>query len=212
MNHGLGPMNDLHLGLVLDNEDPQGRGRVQIELQSTRITLWAACMTNGAGNGYGLSVLPKRDEIVVVAFISPELPIVLGALWSGDSSQPQEAQAVEGKYALVTPAGSKIVLDDQEGPKITTETSSGYHITIDESGGGEITIDKGGDSIKIDSSGITITASAKVEVNAGQVNVSAGMVKVDAGMSQFSGVVKCDTLISNSVVSTSYTPGAGNVW
>ena len=35
---------------------------------------------------------------------------------------------------------------------------------------------------------------------------------IDAAMSQFSGVVRCDTLISNSVVSASYTPGAGNVW
>jgi hypothetical protein len=24
--------------------------------------------------------------------------------------------------------------------------------------------------------------------------------------------VQCDTLISNSVVSASYTPGAGNIW
>ena len=35
---------------------------------------------------------------------------------------------------------------------------------------------------------------------------------VDAGMSKFSGVVQCDTLISNSVISASYTPGAGNIW
>jgi uncharacterized protein involved in type VI secretion and phage assembly len=205
-------MNDLHLALVLDNEDPQGRGRVQVEMQATRMTLWAACMTNGAGSGYGLSVLPKRDELVVLGFISPELPIVLGALWSGDSSHPQDAQAVEDKYALITPAGSKITLDDADGPKIRTETRSGYHITIDENGAGEIVIEKGSDSIKIDSAGISITASAKVEIQAAQVDVSAGMVKVDAGMSTFSGVVKCDTLISNSVVSTSYTPGAGNVW
>jgi len=38
------------------------------------------------------------------------------------------------------------------------------------------------------------------------------MVTVDAAMSKFSGVVKCDVLISNSVISTSYTPGAGNIW
>jgi hypothetical protein len=25
-------------------------------------------------------------------------------------------------------------------------------------------------------------------------------------------VVKCDTLITNSVISSSYTPGAGNIW
>ena len=31
-------------------------------------------------------------------------------------------------------------------------------------------------------------------------------------MSTFSGVVKADTVITNSVISTSYTPGAGNIW
>jgi len=38
------------------------------------------------------------------------------------------------------------------------------------------------------------------------------MLEVDAGMSKFSGVVQCDTLIATSVVASSYTPGAGNVW
>ena len=56
------------------------------------------------------------------------------------------------------------------------------------------------------------TASAKVTVNASQVSVSAGLVNVDAGMSKFSGVVKADTVICNSIISASYTPGAGNIW
>ena len=38
------------------------------------------------------------------------------------------------------------------------------------------------------------------------------MVQVDAPMAQFSGVVKCETLIATTVVGTSYTPGAGNIW
>ena len=38
------------------------------------------------------------------------------------------------------------------------------------------------------------------------------MVTVDAGMAKFSGVVECDTLVANSVVAASYTPGAGNIW
>ena len=66
--------------------------------------------------------------------------------------------------------------------------------------------------MKLESSGITINASAKVTINAGQVEVSASIVTVNAGMSKFSGVVQCDTMISNSVISTSYTPGAGNIW
>jgi hypothetical protein len=38
------------------------------------------------------------------------------------------------------------------------------------------------------------------------------MINVTAGMSKFSGVVQCDTLISNTVISATYTPGAGNIW
>jgi hypothetical protein len=38
------------------------------------------------------------------------------------------------------------------------------------------------------------------------------MVTVDAGMSRFSGVVSCDTLITNTCIAATYTPGAGNIW
>jgi hypothetical protein len=43
------------------------------------------------------------------------------------------------------------------------------------------------------------------------MNSSVGIDVINAGMSKFSGVVQCDTLISNSVISASYTPGVGNI-
>ena len=212
MNHQMGGMQEMHLAKVLDNQDPDTRGRIQVQLQSTGMELWAACLTNSAGQGYGMSCLPKVEEIVVVAFISPEVAIVMGAIWSGSGGHPGDAQEVEDKYSLISPQGTKVTLDDGEGPKFKVETSSGNHLTITEEAGGEIVIEKGGESITLSSSGVSIVSSAKVEIQASQVNVSAGMVQVDAGMSSFSGVVKCDTLIATSVISASYTPGAGNIW
>jgi hypothetical protein len=44
------------------------------------------------------------------------------------------------------------------------------------------------------------------------LNISASMMKVDAGMSKFSGVVQSDTNITNTTISATYTPGAGNIW
>ena len=44
------------------------------------------------------------------------------------------------------------------------------------------------------------------------VELSAGQIKLEAGMTSASGVVKCSTLIADSVVAASYTPGAGNIW
>ena len=49
----------------------------------------------------------------------------------------------------------------------------------------------------------------KVDISA---KVSARVVTVDSGMSRFSGVVQSDTNITNTTVSATYTPGAGNIW
>jgi hypothetical protein len=44
------------------------------------------------------------------------------------------------------------------------------------------------------------------------VEISASMVTINAGISKFTGMVQADTIICNSVISASYTPGAGNLW
>ncbi|MGB8169819.1 MAG: hypothetical protein WCF18_20120, partial [Chthoniobacteraceae bacterium] len=107
----------------------------------------------------------------------------------------------------------KLTLEDEDGQeKFIVETPGAQKITLKD-GPGQVTIeDSNGNSIKLEAAGVTITAAAKVTVNAAQVAVSAGMVQVDAGMSKFSGVVQCDTLIATTVVATTYTPGAGNIW
>jgi hypothetical protein len=56
-----------------------------------------------------------------------------------------------------------------------------------------------------------LSASSKITIAASQVEINSGAVVINAGMSKFSGVVQCDTLISNSVISASYTPGVGNI-
>jgi hypothetical protein len=90
-------------------------------------------------------------------------------------------------------------------------TPGGLEIHLDDKAG-RVTISGQGSTIRIDASGVTIQAAAKVEIDASQLKVNASMVDVSAGMAKFSGVVQCDTLVANSVVAASYTPGAGNVW
>jgi len=90
-------------------------------------------------------------------------------------------------------------------------TRGGLEIVLDDKAG-EVTISGQGSRIRIDASGITIQSAAKLEIDATTVKLNAGMLEVDAAMSKFSGVVQCDTLVTNSVVASSYTPGAGNIW
>lgn len=67
--------------------------------------------------------------------------------------------------------------------------------------------------IQIDNAGnMTIGQAGKVTIQGSMVNINAAKITAQAGMSTFSGVVQADTVITNSVVSSSYTPGAGNIW
>jgi hypothetical protein len=61
-------------------------------------------------------------------------------------------------------------------------------------------------------SAVQVSNSGKVTINGTTLKLSAAMVDVQAGTSKFSGLVQADTLGTNSVISKSYTPGAGNIW
>ncbi|MCE3253876.1 MAG: hypothetical protein K0Q67_2896 [Cellvibrio sp.] len=210
--HALGGLHSLHMGQVMDNADPDHRGRIKVLLHANQLEIWASVVVPSAGNGYGVVCIPRVGEIVVVAFITPEQPMVLGSVWSGQSSTPSDADTVEDHYLLKTPAGTILDMNDQDGPSVTLTTPQGYSISITDGNGGEIEIKREGQSIKLTSSEVTINSSATVTVNATRVAISASSVQVDAAMSRFSGVVQADTVIANAVVGTSYTPGAGNIW
>ena len=96
--------------------------------------------------------------------------------------------------------------------QLVIETAAGQRITLQDSPGSVLIEDSNGNTVRLDSTGVTIVASAKVVVSSSQVEINAAMVTVNAGMAKFSGVVQADTLIANSVIASSYTPGAGNIW
>jgi uncharacterized protein involved in type VI secretion and phage assembly len=210
--HAPGNLYALQLGQVTDNADPDNRGRVKVRLIATPMEVWASVVAPSAGQGYGASFVPRLQEIVVLAFINPEMPLVLGSLWSGSDSRPQDADPQEQHYVVRTPQSTVLDFDDSDGPKVKLTTSSGYHITITEGNGGEIQIERGEQSVKLTPSGIDVRTSGSVNVDASSVTVNASTVTVNASVSRFSGIVQTDTLIATTVVGTSYTPGAGNVW
>lgn len=210
--HAPGGLTSLHLGHVADNADPDGRGRVKVRLAALDMEVWASVAAPSAGTGYGVSFIPRVGEVVVLAFLSPELPVVLGAIWSGANAVPAEADPQEDVYTIHTPSGVVIELDDGDGPRVELRTPQGYSIVITDGDGGEISITRGGQSVTLTSSEISVQSSGTVSVQASQVKISASQVQVDAAMSKFSGVVQADVVIANSVVGSSYTPGAGNIW
>ena len=211
--HALGDLAGVQLGRVTDNADPEGRARVRVRLLALPdLEVWASVVAPSAGNGYGASLVPRVDEVVVLAFVSPEMPLVLGSIWSGASAAPAEADPQEDVYVLRTPQGVVLELDDGDGPRLEVRTPQGHSIVVTDGDGGEIRVTRGGQSVTLSASEVSVVSSGPVNVQAAQVSISAGMVQVDAGISKFSGVVQADTVITNAVVSSSYTPGAGNIW
>jgi uncharacterized protein involved in type VI secretion and phage assembly len=161
--------------------------------------------------------VPDTGDEVLVAFEAgdPSRPVVVGALWNGVDAPPESMDGGGRNEirSITTKNRVKVTLDDASGQeRLVLETPGGQKVTLKD-GPGSITIeDANGNSVKLEPAGITVTSSAKVTVNAGTAEISTSMLTVNAGMSRFSGVVQCDTLIASSVVSASYTPGAGNIW
>jgi uncharacterized protein involved in type VI secretion and phage assembly len=214
LQHLFAPPTGLALGMVVNNLDPQGRGRVQVTLLGNQMNVWAACVVPSAGGpagkGYGVALLPKISEIVLVAFLSPDQPFVLGAVWSGQNTLSTEATPVEQRYAIKTASGSLLVFDDAA-PSITVTTPNNNSIALTDAGN-TCTVTVGTTTIQATTTGVTITTSASVELKTASLTIGASSVTVNAAMSQFSGAVQCDTLIASTVMGASYTPGAGNIW
>jgi len=213
----------VHTALVTDIRDPEGQGRVKVTLpwspdaKGARYEAWARLATLQGGNNRGSWFIPDVEDEVLVAFENgdPRRPFVMGGLWNGSDSPPESMDGAGNNYkkVLCSRNGVKITLDDQDGrEQFIVETPGGQKITLKDGPGAVEIQDSNGNSVKLETAGITVNASAKVSVSCSLAELTASMVTVNAGMSKFSGVVQCDTLISNTVISATYTPGAGNIW
>lgn len=218
-----GKFYGVYTAVVTDIADPDGQGRVKIKLpwapdsSGSSYEVWARLATMMAGNNRGTWFIPDVDDEVLIVFEAGDTrrPYVVGALWNGRDAAPETMDSAGNNYikSIRSRNGVKVTLDDTDGQEtLKLETPGGQSMTLKDGPGSVEIRDSNGNFIKMESSGITVNAAAKVTINASTVEVNAGMVTVNAGMSKFSGVVQADTVISNSVVSASYTPGAGNIW
>jgi uncharacterized protein involved in type VI secretion and phage assembly len=215
--HGVFP------ALVTDIKDPDNQGRVKVSLPwahdpgGQRYEAWARLATLMGGANRGSWFVPDVNDEVLVAFEGgdPRRPYVLGGLWNGTDAPPETMDGAgrNDKKVLRSRNGVKVTLDDASGTEsLTLETPGGQKVTLKDGPGSIELADSNGNSIKLDTSGITITTSSQLQVNASTATITAGSVSVNAGSSIFSGMVQASTVISPSIVGSSYTPGAGNIW
>src|SRR5215467_509501 len=205
-----GWMHAGYLAKVESLDDPEHRNRVQVRLiafdgvDGQDAPMWARVVAPFAGKDRGVFFLPDEKDEVLVVFMNgdPRFPLVVGGLWSGSAKPPADIQSGgANRYKRIkSKNGIVITLDDQQGQEtLKLETPGGQKVTLQDGPGTVLDEDSNNNSIKLEAAGITVTASAKVSVEASQVEVKAGMVKVTCAQSEFTGEVKCLKLTTEAV-------------
>jgi phage protein D len=95
----------LVIGIVSNNKDPDGMGRVKVKFPSLSDTVesaWARVATPSAGKDRGLLMLPVVNEEVIVGFEQGDTrrPYVLGSLFNGKDKPGKELAYDDGSFAL----------------------------------------------------------------------------------------------------------------
>ena len=216
------------LATVINVKDPSSRNRVQVRIYNTDGVngqdgpVWARVAVPFAGNNRGAFFIPDVGDEVLVVYLSgdPRFPIIVGSLWNGNDSAPEtlggSGDAVD-RWTITGKAGTRIaIVEEASGsPTIEFSTPGGLTGTMTDASGGSISFTNSQNTaVTIDTTGVTINApTGKVQITAAsEVDVTAPSVSVSAAMSTFSGIVQCQVMQATTVIATTYTPGAGNVW
>lgn len=179
--------SQLVLGLVTNNQDPDGMGRVRVKypaLSAQEEGTWARIAGPSSGNGRGLLMMPVVGEEVLVGFEHGDTtrPYVLGSLFNGQDKPGDDL--VHGQD------GSFAVLSDKE---IWSHSKGDYTIKTD----GKLDVEasqgatvKSDQDVEVDGQNITIKGQAQVNVEGqasvtikcggSQIQISSGAIQVSA--------------------------------
>ena len=181
---GGAPLGGLVIGIVTNNKDPDGLGRVKVALPwlADRFeTDWARIASPMAGRARGFYVLPEVDDEVLVGFAHGRLdsPFVLGALWNGKDKPPEKNDdGKNDRRSFTSRSGHVIRLTDTKGEeRIEILDKSGKNSVVVDTKTNTVTVSADADVVVRAAKGkLTLSGEAGVEISAakGDVTVTAG--------------------------------------
>jgi phage protein D len=178
----------LVIGIVTDNQDPDGLGRVKVKypwLAPDHASDWARVAATGGGPSRGIEFLPEINDEVLVGFELGDIhyPYIVGGLWNGKDAPPKKNSQVisSGKVQqriIRSRIGHVITIDDSDDKGfISIETAAGHLIKLSDADKRiEIKTDK--NNVKLDDQGnllaletqgdLTLKATGKVSIEGQQ--------------------------------------------
>ena len=174
----------LVIGVVTNNKDPDGLGRVKVALPWLADgfeTDWARVASPMAGPARGLYLLPEVDDEVLVGFEHgrPDAPFVLGALWNGKDKPPEtNSDGKNDRRSLTSRSGHVIRLTDTKGEeRIEILDKSGKNSVVIDTKTNTVTVSADTDVVVRATKGkLTLSGDGGVEISSakGDVKVSGG--------------------------------------
>jgi len=181
-------------GIVTDNKDPDGVGRVRVALpwlDADHVSGWSRIAYPGGGKDRGIVFLPEVSDEVLVAFHhgDPDKPMILGGLYNGKDKFPDKKSDATTERGVTVERGiftnkHQLSFSDKTGGEAITLglRDKSYMITLDKKG----TIISIGSDGKVDikaKQGVTITADAGnivLAAKGGDVKISGVNIAVEA--------------------------------
>ena len=219
----MGKIDGVVVGIVKGLDDPEKLGRIELHfpwMSDQNKSYWARVATLMAGPGRGSWFQPEPEDEVLVAFEhgNTQHPYVVGFLWNKQDKPPRDG--IDGKVRRVkTVSGHVLDFDDRDGKHaVKLTTAAGHKVHLDDQGSRitiELTGGAGGPprSVELAPGGITLSSPlGTITLDCLQLNLNpAAMMSVKTPFAQFSGVVMTQTIVASNVVSTTYSPGIGNL-
>jgi type VI secretion system secreted protein VgrG len=161
------PQCETQTGIVKENHDPKGLGRVRVKfhwMKDGQLTPWLRVSSPHGGGNKGMHFIPEKGEEVLVGFEgnSPTKPYVDGTVYNGKASVTYSNAGNDVK-ALQTRSGNKVIMNDSDG-SIHVQDSKGNDMMMD--GAGNI-------NLKSSASIVLTCGNSKIEMKSdGTININ----------------------------------------
>lgn len=179
----------LHIGIVVDLEDPENEFRVKIKLpmlDNNSDGIWARVASIDAGPDRGLFVRPEVNDEVIVGFVQSDMrsAMVLGMLHSSAHAPTEVQEADNHIKTWVTRSGLALRFDDEQ-VAVTLSSPAGNIIAISEDESGISLKDQNGNQYIMNDRGITLESASDLTISAaGDIEINAGANLVLSAASQ----------------------------